>query len=114
MQTARGRRFQHGRGRPAPFRCPRRLDVNPSHRFALLSRVALVAAVAFLTVPAARAGEGDGAAGRSDAESRLAKIDKTDAAAAYRLGLDLTAKGYADLAAKAYEIVVGLEPDHLA
>ena len=51
---------------------------------------------------------------RSEAEARLSGLDQHDAAAAYRLALDLEAKGFKDLASKAYEIVVGLEPEHLA
>lgn len=78
------------------------------------SRLAALLALALL-VPAApaRAGGGDDPA-RREAEARLGGLDRHDAAAAYRLALDLEARGYRDLAAKAYEIVVALEPEHAA
>jgi hypothetical protein len=87
------------------------------NRLLLLLRVpAALAAVAFMTSAPARAGDGAPAQdrARADAQARLDSLGKGDANAAYRLALDLSAKGYDDLAAKAYEIVVGLEPDHLA
>jgi HEAT repeats len=51
---------------------------------------------------------------RSDLEQRLATIDREDAVAAYKLALELEAGGAPDLAQKAYEIVVGIDPDHRA
>jgi hypothetical protein len=82
-----------------------------------LPALALVAVVVLLVAGRAGAGE-DSSPARAEAEARVAELAKAgpaaDAVAAYKLALDLEAKGYRDLAAKAYEIVVGLEPEHLA
>lgn len=73
------------------------------------------ATLVLLLAPLAGAGEPVPAgAGRAQAEDRLAVLDRRDAGAAYRLALDLEAQGFPDLATKAYEIVIGLDPEHLA
>src|SRR5262245_28955389 len=51
---------------------------------------------------------------RPESQRRIAALATLDAAAAYRLGLDLAAEGRDDLAKKAYERAVAAEPDHLA
>lgn len=51
---------------------------------------------------------------RAELEQRLAALDHENAQAAYRLALELEAAEARDLAAKAYEIVIALEPDHRA
>jgi hypothetical protein len=57
----------------------------------------------------------DGRSGdRADWEQRIEKLDKADARAAFALALQLEAKGHTDLARKAYEIVLGIEPEHRA
>jgi|GEM_PF-1984901 len=71
-----------------------------------------------LTLPThARAGE-EATPARAQAEARVAELTKAgpagDTTSAFKLALDLEAKGYRDLAAKAYEIVVGLDSEHLA
>jgi HEAT repeat protein len=77
----------------------------------MLRITALVLATLLLAVPAATAGDDSG---RAALEARLAKIDRADAAAAYRLALELEAGGAGDLAKKVYEIVIGIEPGHRA
>ena len=82
-----------------------------------LHTLALAASVVLLVAGRARAGD-DLTPARVEAEARVAELTKAgpagDATAAYKLALDLEAKGYRDLAAKAYEIVVGLDSEHLA
>ena len=51
---------------------------------------------------------------RGDLEKRFASLDKEDATAAFKLALELEAAGAKDLAKKAYEIVIGIEPGHRA
>jgi hypothetical protein len=70
----------------------------------------LCAALLLAAPSLARAGD----EARAKAEADLARLDGQDAMAAYRLALDLASRGYADLATKAYEIVVGLDADHPA
>jgi hypothetical protein len=72
----------------------------------------LLAALLLLSPLAALAGE-DSAA-RHEAEAKLEALAKDDAAAAYRLGASLEQQGFEDLAKKAYEIVVAIEPEHRA
>lgn len=72
---------------------------------------ALAASVA-LGPLSARAGEAPEAA--RGLEHRLENLDKEDAGAAFRLALELEEKGRKDLARKAYEIVIGVQPDHRA
>ncbi len=67
-------------------------------------------ALAVLALPAAFAGDDT----RTQLEQRFAKIDREDAMAAYKLALELEAGGAPDLAAKAYEIVIGIDRDHRA
>jgi hypothetical protein len=74
----------------------------------LLVLVALIAIGSFAT---ARAGD---EADRAGLERRFRQLDRYDAAAAFKLALELEAAGARDLAVKAYEIVVGIEPDHAA
>ncbi len=57
---------------------------------------------------------GDETSERPALEKRLKKLDKNDAIAAYKLALELEAAGAKDLATKAYEIVVGIVPEHKA
>ncbi|MDF1702768.1 MAG: HEAT repeat domain-containing protein [Planctomycetota bacterium] len=82
------------------------------HGFPLATALLLAAllVVAGLT-PAARAGDDPA---RSDLARRLEKLDASDATAAYKLALELEAAGANDLAGKAYEIVVGIDPEHRA
>ena len=47
-------------------------------------------------------------------ERRFKTLDREDAAAAFKLALDLESAGAKELASKAYEIVIGIEPDHRA
>ncbi len=75
--------------------------------FALLALAALAGGLA------SRAGSSEDGA-RARAEARLAALAADDANAAYRLALDLEAAGFADLARRAYEKVVAVEPDHPA
>ncbi len=77
---------------------------------ASLAIVSFVGAV-LTDSPSAEAGEG---AGRQALEKRLARLDQHDAAAAYKLALELEAAGAADLARKAYEIVIAIDPEHRA
>ncbi|MDJ0972901.1 MAG: HEAT repeat domain-containing protein [Planctomycetota bacterium] len=74
-------------------------------------------ALTLLAVAPALAGD-EGDADRAAWERRLADLDAqtkdVDAKAAYTLALQLEAKGHKDLAAKAYEIVIGVQPDHPA
>lgn len=77
----------------------------------LASTVLALAAVTLLALAPARAGDDPG---RADLERRLATLDKEDARAAYKLALELEAAGATDLAAKAYEIVIGIDPEHRA
>jgi len=70
----------------------------------------LASAGAFAAAPAP-AGE-DGS--RAALEQRFAQLDREDAQAAFKLALELEAAGARDLATKAYEIVVGIDPEHLA
>ena len=74
----------------------------------------MLALAAFLLLPVSGALAGDGPADRVVWEKRLDTLDAKDAAAAYKLALQLESKGHDDLASKAYEIVIGIEPDHLA
>ncbi len=78
-------------------------------RFA--SIVLALAAVTLLALAPASAGDDPG---RADLERRLKTLDAQDVQAAYKLALELEAAGAADLAAKAYEIVVGIDPEHRA
>ena len=61
----------------------------------------------------ASAGAGDDSS-RAALEQRFRALDKADAQAAFRLALELESAGAKDLADKAYEIVIGIEPDHRA
>ena len=47
-------------------------------------------------------------------EQRFRTLDQADADAAFKLALELESAGARDLAQKAYEIVIGIEPDHRA
>ena len=76
------------------------------------SRLLLVALLGLLALPASTGFAGED--GRSDWEQRVEKLDKSDARAAFALALQLEAKGHTDLAQKAYEIVIGIEPEHRA
>jgi hypothetical protein len=74
-----------------------------------------VLAATVLSLGVALAGDaGQAAPSRQELARRLASLDHHDAAAAYRLALQLEAAGAPDLARKAYEIVIGIEPDHRA
>jgi hypothetical protein len=90
-----------------PMSFPPTFRMRPRLFLALLAFVALPAAL----VASARAGDGPA---RADLERRLASLDRENLDAAYRLALELEAAGAPDLARKAYEIVIGLDPDHLA
>ena len=74
--------------------------------------------VALMTLGAAGLSQAEEGAAPADAaspwERRLASLDREDATAAFKLALELEAAGAADLATKAYEIVVGIDPDHRA
>jgi hypothetical protein len=65
-----------------------------------------------MSLPAG-AGAGD-EGGRAALEQRFRALDPADATSAYKLALELESAGAKDLAAKAYEIVIGIEPDHRA
>ncbi len=80
-----------------------------SRRLASTACLALLVCLAVSSV--ARAGDDDA---RTDLARRLETLDQTDATAAYKLALELEAAGADDLAAKAYEIVVGIDPEHRA
>ena len=82
-----------------------------SRRPASVLCLLLVACLLGAPLTAARAGDDDT---RSDLARRLATLDQTDATAAFKLALELEAAGADDLAAKAYEIVVGIDPEHRA
>ena len=83
--------------------------VRPVARRLFVAAV-LASAGAFAAAPAP-AGE-DGS--RAALEQRFAQLDREDAQAAFKLALELEAAGARDLATKAYEIVVGIDPEHLA
>ncbi|MDA1194031.1 MAG: HEAT repeat domain-containing protein [Planctomycetota bacterium] len=61
--------------------------------------------------PSAHAGDAEA---REELVQRFDTLDREDAAAAYRLALELEAAGAMDLARKACEIVIGIDPDHIA
>ena len=71
-----------------------------------------LALAAFLLLPVSGAMAGD--EDRTAWEKRLDALDAEDAASAFKLALQLEAKGHDDLASKAYEIVIGIEPNHIA
>ncbi len=80
----------------------------------LVNRSALAAAIVGLgavVAPTTRAGD---EAPRAALERRIAALAPDDAAAAYRVALDAEALGAGDLARRAYEAVVRIDPDHLA
>jgi hypothetical protein len=80
---------------------------SPSRNLAVL-----VASLLLVAPPCARA-EPDAAA-RKEATQRLADLPKGDAAAAYRLALELDARGHRDLAQAAHRRVVAIDPEHAA
>jgi len=73
----------------------------------------LLLGLAISTAFPASAGAGD-ESGRAALEQRLNTLDRADAAAAYKLALELESAAARDLATKAYEIVIGIDPNHRA
>ena len=70
-----------------------------------------LAALPLVEMPLAKAGDDDA---RAALERRLQTLDASDAKAAFKLALELEAAGADDLAAKAYEIVLGIDTEHRA
>jgi hypothetical protein len=68
-----------------------------------------------LVLPLRALAEGGGSdEARHAAEARLAALPEQDAAAAYRLALELEAQGLEDVAHRAYERAISIDPDHAA
>ncbi len=91
------------------------LAMNTRHPVTVPTRLLGLALLCLVALPAAIGWAGDdNRTDRSDWEQRVEKLDKADARAAFALALQLEAKGHKDLAQKAYEIVIGIEPEHRA
>ena len=79
-------------------------------RHAILT-LAMLALVPLALASGVFAGEEPGAQERDAWAKKLSDLGD-DAQAAFALALELESKGYDDLSKKAYEIVIGINPEH--